>query len=142
MNRATLLLIEDNDADIELISESIDASQLDSKLISVGDGDEALDFLYKRNNYIDAVTPNLILLDLSLPRMDGHEFLEKIKDDTAITSIPLIVLTTSNHKDDVNFSYRNLANCFITKPVDLSDFVEVIKAIEYFWLKIAKNPVH
>jgi chemotaxis family two-component system response regulator Rcp1 len=140
LRNAIILLIEDNNADTDLITESIGASKLGSKIVHVSDAVQGLDYLYKQGDYIDAITPDLILLDLSLPKMDGHEFLEKIKNNPAFSSIPLVVLTTSNDKEDINHSYGNLANCFITKPVDLSRFIEVIQAIEYFWLKIAKIP--
>jgi two-component system, chemotaxis family, response regulator Rcp1 len=140
--KAVILLIEDNQADIELISKSINENNLGSELIIMCDAEKALDYLYKRNNYADAARPDLILLDLGLTRMDGLEFLKKIKQDPDIKLIPLIVLSTSNDEGDISYSYSNLANCFITKPIDLSRFIEVIQAAETFWLKIAKIPAH
>ena len=103
------------------------------QIFSAKNGLEVLSML--ENDYYD-----IILMDINMPKMDGREFLEKIKGDTALTSIPLVVLTTSNDIEDINHSYGNLANCFILKPVDLSKFVEVVQAIEYFWLKIVKLP--
>lgn len=137
---AIILLVEDNDADANLVLKSMGASKLDNTLMRVCSGIQALDYLYKRGEYADALTPDLILLDLNMPNMDGRELLEKIKGNPAFSSIPVIVLTTSNDHKDINHSYSNLANCFITKPVDFSKFIEVVQAIEYFWLRIAKLP--
>lgn len=137
---AVILLIEDNDADTRLVIEGMKESKIANTLVRVADGVQALDYLYCRGDYKEAVQPDLILLDLNMPKMDGREFLEKIKDDSKLSNIPLVVLTTSNDEVDINHSYKNLANCFINKPLDFSKFVDVVQSIEHFWLKIAKIP--
>ena len=137
---AVILLIEDNDADARLVSETMHSSKIANKLFRVTNGEQALDYLHQRAEYSDALFPDLILLDLNMPRMDGREFLEEIKKEPALSNIPLVVLTTSNDDIDINHSYANLANCFISKPLDFSKFMEVVQAIEHFWLKVAKTP--
>jgi len=137
---AIILLIEDNEADARLVAEGLKESKIANRLVHVVDGDQALDYLHCRGDYAEAVQPDLIILDLNMPKMDGREFLEKIKDNLSFSDIPLVVLTTSNDELDIKHSYVNMANCFITKPLDFSKFVEVVQAIEHFWLKIAKIP--
>jgi len=137
---AQILLIEDNDADARLVIESMKTGKLVNAVVRVNNGEQALDYLHKRGDYKDAVRPDLILLDLNMPRMDGREFMESIKDQPTFTNIPLVVLTTSNDNTDIESSYQNLANCYITKPIDFAKFVEVVQSIEKFWLQIAKIP--
>jgi len=106
----------------------------------VYDGVEATDFLFKRNKYKDAPRPDLIILDLNLPKKNGHEVLAEIKVDETLKSIPVVILTTSKVEEDILKSYKLHANCFLTKPIDLIEFFEMIKSIEGFWLTLVKLP--
>lgn len=135
-----ILLVEDNPGDIRLTEEALKEGSIINNLHVVMDGAEALDFLFKRGKYTAAPTPDLILLDLNLPKKDGREVLQEIKAETGLKSIPVIVLTTSKSEDDVCRMYELQANCYISKPVDLSKFFGVIKSIEDFWLTIVKLP--
>lgn len=135
-----ILLVEDNEGDIVLTLEALQEGKLCNRISTVRDGEQALDFLYRRGNYVDAETPDLILLDINLPRIDGKEVLKVIKHDPDLRSIPVVVLTTSESENDIHESYRNHANCYITKPVDLDKFMEVVKCIEDFWLSVVKLP--
>ena len=109
-------------------------------LAVVRDGKEALDYLYEENGYQNAETPDLILLDLNLPKVDGREVLENIKSDKNLKIIPIVILTTSNNEEDILKSYGFHANCYITKPVDFNQFIDVVEKIENFWLSIVKLP--
>lgn len=135
-----ILLVEDNEADIRLTQEGIKETKIHNNLHVVRDGEEAMDFLYKRGDYRDAVTPELILLDLNLPKKDGREVLKEIKNDDALSHIPVVILTTSEAEKDIVKSYKLHANCYVTKPMGIDQFVEVIKAIEDFWFSIVKLP--
>lgn len=135
-----ILLIEDNEADIRLTRESIREAKIRNKLYVTRDGEEAMEFLQKKGEHKDAVTPDLILLDLNLPKKDGREVLKDIKNDTDLSHIPVVVLTTSEAEKDIMKSYQLHANCYVTKPMGLDGFVEVISAIEDFWLTIVKLP--
>lgn len=137
-----ILLIEDNPGDIRLIKESLKENKFLAELTVISDGEEAMDYLYKRNNYKDAASPDIILLDLNLPLKDGREILIEIKSDENLKRIPVIVLTSSSEEDDILKSYQNYANCFISKPVDLNNFINVMKSIENFWLTIVRLPNH
>ncbi len=137
-----ILLIEDNPGDVVLIRESLKENKLLTELHVVNDGEQALDFLKKKKKYSDAVTPDIILLDLNLPKKDGREVLMEIKRDEDLKTIPVVVLTSSTAETDILRSYENYANCFISKPVDLENFIKVIKSIKNFWLTIVKLPVH
>ncbi len=106
------------------------------------DGEQALDFLYRRNGYADAIRPDLILLDLNLPKKDGREVLGEIKADPDLHKIPVVVLTTSEAEKDICASYNLNANCYVTKPIDLAQFVHVVRTIEQFWLTVVKLPHH
>ncbi len=106
------------------------------------DGEEALDFLYRRGKFRDAVRPDVILLDLNMPRKDGREVLKEIKQDNNLCDIPIVILTSSEADRDIIKSYKLHANCYIIKPVDFEKFLEVVKAIENFWLQIVKLPPH
>lgn len=136
-----ILLVEDNMADIRLTKEILKDSKVQNNLHFVMDGVEALSFLRKNDNYKDAPKPDLILLDLNLPKKDGREVLEEIKNDENLRRIPIVVLTTSKAEQDILRSYNLHANCYITKPVDLDQFITVVKSIEEFWFTIVKLPI-
>ncbi|HDO30293.1 MAG TPA: response regulator [Desulfobacteraceae bacterium] len=135
-----ILLIEDNPGDVRLTEEVLKENKLRNNLSVARDGEEALAFLRKQGKYGKAIRPDLILLDLNLPKKDGREVLEEIKADENIKRIPVVVLTTSAADKDIFMSYENNANCYITKPVDLEKFINVVQAIENFWLTIVKLP--
>ena len=135
-----ILLVEDNDGDILLTTEALEDAKILVKLSVVKDGVEAIDFLNKQSGYESAEQPDLILLDVNLPKKDGHEVLKYIKESESIKHIPVIMLTTSSAPKDINRSYNNYVNCYITKPVDVNDFIAVISTIENFWISIVKLP--
>lgn len=135
-----ILLVEDNEADIRLTRESIKEAKIHNNLYVTRDGEEAMEFLYKKGDYKDAVTPDLILLDLNLPKKDGREVLKEIKKDKTLSHIPVVILTTSEAEKDIIKSYKLHANCYVKKPMGIDQFVEVIKAIENFWFTIVKLP--
>jgi CheY-like chemotaxis protein len=129
-----ILLVEDNPADVRLAREAFRTSKLQSVLSVVKDGVEAMDFLHKTGSYVDAAKPDLIFLDLNLPRKDGREVLAEIKGDAELKRIPVVILTTSRADRDVTASYNLNANCYVVKPADLDQFFEVIHSAEQFWL--------
>ena len=141
MNRPVIiLLIEDNEAEVRLTKEGIKEAKILNNLYVVKDGVEAMEFLKRDGQYTDAPVPDLILLDLNLPKKDGREVLEDIKEDPDLKQIPVVILTTSEAERDILKSYKLHANCYVTKPIGLNQFVDVIKAIEGFWLTIVKLP--
>ncbi len=135
-----ILLVEDNPADVRLTREALKEEKFLNNLSVVEDGVEAMAFLRREGKYADAPRPDLILLDLNLPRKDGREVLEEVKSDPDLKIIPVVVLTISKADEDIVRSYRLHANCFITKPVDLGQFLKVAKSIQEFWLTIVKLP--
>jgi len=135
-----ILVIEDNPADIRIIQEVFKDFKIKTQLYISRDGIEALDFLNKNGKYKDMPCPDLILLNLSLPRKNGMELLKDIKKDTNLKEIPVIVLTTSNAEEDILNAYKLQANCFITQPIDFDEYKNVLESIEEFWLKTAKLP--
>ncbi len=135
-----ILLIEDSAADIRLTQEVFRDGKFVNELSVVRDGEEALDYLYQRGEHAMAPRPDLVLLDLNLPKLDGREVLEVIKSDPSLRSIPVAVLTTSSNDRDILQSYNLGANCYLTKPVDLEEFVAVVNKIEEFWLGIVRLP--
>lgn len=135
-----ILLVEDNPGDIRLTQEALKEGDIQNVLHVVKDGVEAMDFLRKKDKYARVPTPDIILLDLNLPRKDGREVLADIKTDENLKMIPVIVLTTSDTDQDIIKSYKLHANCFITKPVDLELFIFIIQQIETFWFKVIKLP--
>jgi chemotaxis family two-component system response regulator Rcp1 len=137
-----ILLVEDNPGDADLAREALENSKLHNDLSVVGDGVEAMDFLRRKGKYAHAPRPDLILLDLNLPRKDGREVLAEIKGDPDLKRIPVVILTMSKDEEDVLTSYNLHANCFITKPIDLTQFMKVVKSIEDFWLTIVKLPTN
>ena len=135
-----VLLVEDNPGDVRLTKEALKEGKLLNQLTVVGDGVEALSFLRKEGKYADALQPELILLDLNLPKKDGREVLAEIKADPKLRRIPVVVLTTSSAEEDILKIYDLHANCYITKPVDLEQFMGVVKSIEDFWVSVVKLP--
>jgi chemotaxis family two-component system response regulator Rcp1 len=137
-----VLLVEDNPGDVRLTKEALKEGKLLNQLTVVGDGVEALSFLRRQGIYADAPQPELILLDLNLPKKDGREVLAEIKADPNLRRIPVVVLTTSSSEEDILKIYDLHANCYITKPVDLEQFMGVVKSIEDFWVSVVKLPSH
>lgn len=135
-----VLLVEDDPGDVVIAEEALRASMLTSRLSVVSDGVEALAYLRRENGYQDAERPDLILLDLNLPRKTGHEVLAEVKADPSLRRIPVVVLTTSRADEDVARAYDSYANVFVTKPVDFDHFTRVIKQIDDFFLSIAQLP--
>jgi CheY-like chemotaxis protein len=135
-----VLLVEDNPGDVRLTREALKEGKVRNNLSVAPDGVEALAFLRREGKYADAPRPDVILLDLNLPRKDGREVLEAIKADPALRNIPVVILTTSDAERDIVRAYSLHANCYITKPVDLDQFITVVKSIEDFWFTIVKLP--
>lgn len=140
MKSIHILLIEDNEGDILLTKEAFCEGKINNSISVVKDGWEAMLFLEKKEMFADAKSPDLILLDVNLPKLNGHEVLKRIKSNPQIQHIPVIMLTTSSSETDVFKSYHNHANCFITKPVEINNFLEVISSIEEFWISIVQLP--
>ena len=137
-----ILLVEDNPGDRRLTVEALKEAKIRNELYEVENGVEAMAFLRKEGKYDAAPRPDLILLDLNLPKMDGREVLREIKEDVHLKSIPVVILTTSEAEEDIIKTYESHANCYITKPVDLDQFIRVVKSIENFWLTIVQLPTH
>jgi chemotaxis family two-component system response regulator Rcp1 len=135
-----ILLVEDNEGDVELTREALSGAKVKNNLHVVGDGVEALAFLRQEGEHARAPAPDLILLDLNLPRKDGREVLLEIKAHERLKLIPVVILTTSEAEKDIVRSYELHANCYISKPVGLNEFLKVIQAIEGFWLAVVKLP--
>ena len=135
-----ILLVEDNEGDIFLVTEAFEEAKVVNRISVVRDGKEAIDFLDKKGKYENEQMPDLVLLDVNLPKKNGHEVLEYIKGNELLKQIPVIMLTTSSSEKDISLSYKNHANCFITKPVDVDNFLKVIYSIENFWINIVKLP--
>jgi CheY-like chemotaxis protein len=135
-----ILLVEDNPGDARLTIEALREAKVRNELEHVIDGEQALALLRRQGRFSNSVRPDLILLDLNLPKMDGRAVLEEIKNDQDLRRIPVVILTTSQAEKDVLMSYNLHANCFITKPVDLDGFMEVVRRIESFWLTVVRLP--
>jgi chemotaxis family two-component system response regulator Rcp1 len=135
-----ILLVEDNPGDVRLTIEAFNDAKLRNSLSVARDGVEAMAFLHREGQYADAPRPDLILLDLNLPRKDGRDVLAEVKNDPELQRIPVVVLTTSDAQPDVQRAYELHANCYITKPVDLEQFIRVVHSIEDFWLTIVRLP--
>ncbi|WP_255194153.1 response regulator [Natronobeatus ordinarius] len=137
---AQILLVEDNPGDVRLTKEAFKQGRIENDLHVVTDGHEALEFLAQREAYEDAPRPDLILLDLNLPRKNGDEVLEELKGDPELRCIPVIVLTSSKAEEDVVRSYELHANAYLTKPVDPDEFIDAVKAFEAFWFRVVRLP--
>ena len=135
-----ILLVEDNPGDVRLTREALKEAKVYNNMSVVGDGVEAMAFLHKEGKYADEARPDLILLDLNLPKKDGRDVLAEIKESPDLKLIPVVILTTSVDEQDIFRTYDLHANCYINKPVDLEQFIEVAKAIENFWFSIVKLP--
>jgi CheY-like chemotaxis protein len=135
-----VLLVEDNPGDVELTRLALEESQLQIHLSVVEDGAKALDFLHRKSPYTHAPYPDLMVLDLNLPRKSGHEVLAEVKADKNLRRIPVVILTTSQAEEDILKAYNNYANCYIKKSTSFSQFIEVVRAIEDFWFKIVRLP--
>jgi CheY-like chemotaxis protein len=135
-----ILLVEDNPGDERLTREALKEGKVYHKLHWAKDGVEAMDFLFRRGKFKDAPRPDIILLDLNLPKKDGREVLQEIKSDETLKRIPVVVLTTSKAEEDVLRTYDLHANCYVTKPVDLEKFIVVVRSIDVFWLTVVTLP--
>src|SRR6201996_3146435 len=135
-----ILLVDDNEGDILLTREALEECKIVNQISIAHDGIQAVNFLRKEPPYEDTDMPDLILLDINLPKMDGTEVLSIVKTDPDLKRIPVIMLTTSSAEKDILASYDNYANCYITKPVDLDRFMDVVRTIEDFWISIVKLP--
>ncbi|MCP4353707.1 MAG: response regulator [Desulfobacterales bacterium] len=135
-----ILLVEDNPGDVRLTQEAFKEGNVPSILYVAEDGVKATDFLHCKGEYADAIRPDIILLDLNLPRKDGREVLAEIKADEELKQIPVVVISTSQADNDIMKTYKLHGNCYITKPVDLDSFIDMVKNIEKFWLDIVKLP--
>jgi len=140
LRRLGVLLVEDDPGDVLIAREALQAAKLDTRLDVVSDGVQAMEFLRKQGEYADRERPDLILLDLNLPRMSGHEVLAEVKADPELRRIPIVVLTTSTSVDDVMKSYDLHANVYVAKPVDFNAFAQVVKKIDEFFGNVAKLP--
>ena len=135
-----ILLVEDNPGDVRLTREALKEGKVYSNLHTVKDGVEAMEFLRRQGKYSSVPRPDIILLDLNLPKKDGREVLQEIKTDEVLKRIPVVVLTTSKAEEDVLRTYNLHANCYVTKPVDLEKFMVVVKTIDVFWLTVVTLP--
>lgn len=135
-----ILLVEDNPVDVRLTQEGLKEAKVATHLHAIMDGKSALDFLFRRGEYTDAPKPDVILLDLNLPGVDGRTILKQIKDDPGLRVIPVVVITSSEAESDILKSYESHANCFISKPIDFDGFLDVVRSIENFWFTIVKLP--
>ena len=135
-----ILLVEDNPGDSRLAKEALKESKLKNNLYVAEDGVEAMNFLYKKGKYSKMPRPDLVILDLNLPKKDGREVLAEIKNDDNLKRIPVVILTISKAEEDILKTYNLHANCYVTKPLDLDQFMKVVRSIEDFWLTIVKLP--
>ncbi len=136
----TILLVEDNPGDVRLVQEIFREGKVCNSLEIVRDGEQAMQFLRQQGVYANAPRPDLILLDLNLPKKNGSEVLVEIKEDTRLRRIPVVVLTASQAEEDIARAYNHHANCYLTKPIDLDQFINVVQAIKSFWLSIVQLP--
>jgi CheY-like chemotaxis protein len=137
-----VLLVEDNEGDILLLKEGLSKSKVKSETIVVMDGWEAIQYMEKKGVYEHAVTPDLVILDVNLPKMNGHEVLQSIKSNPGTIHVPVIMLTTSSYENDIRESYARHANCYITKPMDVNDFIQTATFIADFWLGVVNLPAN
>ena len=140
---ATIILVEDDPEDRELTRKAFEGSKLRNRVLEVADGEQALDYLYRRGEYADPTTsprPDLILLDLNLPKIDGRKVLKMIKEDPDLRSIAVVILTTSSQEEDILRSYNLGVNSYVTKPVRMNGFIEAVKDLEHYWLDLVVLP--
>lgn len=135
-----VLLVDDNPADIALIQEALARSERHSKISSVADGEQAVAFLFRRGPYANQVRPNLVILDLNLPKKDGRAVLKEVKSDADLRKIPVIIFSSSQANDDIAKSYQLGANCYVSKPVNLKSYFATLQSIEEFWFGLASLP--
>lgn len=135
-----ILLVEDSPGDVRLTIEALKEAKVSNRLSVVGDGVEAMEYLRRQGKYAHAARPDVVLLDLNLPRKDGRKVLAEMKEDPDLKVIPVVVLTTSRAEEDVLKAYEHHANCYITKPVDFQQFLHVVQSIENFWLSVVRLP--
>ncbi len=135
-----ILVVEDNEGDARLIREILKENNIFNSIYMARDGVEAMDFLHNKGKYKNAPKPDLIILDLNLPRKDGREVLTELKADKTLKHIPIVIMTISQAEEDILRSYNLHANCFITKPIDLNQFIKIVRSIEDFWFSVVKLP--
>jgi two-component system, chemotaxis family, response regulator Rcp1 len=135
-----ILLVEDNPGDVRLTVEALRGAKVANELHVVGDGEKAIEFLRQEGTFVNAPRPDIVLLDLNLPRLDGRDVLAAIKTDPDLAKIPIIVLTSSSAERDIQDAYELHANCYISKPVDFTEFIHAVRSLEGFWLKIVRLP--
>jgi len=140
MHEINILLVEDNEGDIILAQKALQKAKVVNRISVVNDGEEALRFIFRQAPYEAEHRPDLVLLDINIPKVNGKEVLAAIKNDPDLRTIPVVMLTTSDSEMDVLESYKHYANCYIVKPVDFSKFIEVVKAIENFWISVVRLP--
>lgn len=139
-NSIIILMVEDNPGDVELTKEAMSSGKLNNELHVVEDGEAALDFLFQRGEYTDSPRPDLVLLDLNLPKVSGQEVLAEIKASEELAGLPVVILSSSTDHKDIASSYHLKANSYVSKPVRMDEFLEVTKAIEHFWVEIVRLP--
>ncbi len=135
-----ILLVEDNMVDVELTRETLETHKMVNNLHVVNNGEDAMDFLFKKGKFKSAPTPDVILLDLNLPQKDGREVLIEIKHNEDLKTIPVVILTVSEDENDIKMAYDNYANCYVTKPLDMVQFVKIVQSLENFWFSIVQFP--
>lgn len=140
MKPTNILLVEDNEGDILLTTEALREGNITGNIQVVKDGWEAVNYLFKKGEYNDSSTPDLVLLDINLPKLNGHEVLRRIRIEESLKHLPVIILSTSSSENDIMDSYQNFANCYITKPIDSEDFSDVICSINKFWNSVVQLP--
>lgn len=140
VRQSVVLMAEDNPDDIELTRAAFEESKFHVNLHVVRDGVEAMAFLRREGVYSDAPRPDLLLLDINMPRMDGRQVLEAIREDPGLATLPVVMLTTSSSEEDIAFAYYKKANCYVTKPVDFTQFTKVVNSIQDFWFTLVKMP--
>ena len=139
-SQVEILLVEDNPGDIRLTVEALKSAQVNGRLHTVRNGEEAIEFLWRRGDHVAAPRPQIVLLDLNLPKKSGKEVLKEVKADASLRSIPVIILTTSGDPEDVAQTYELYANCYVRKPLELASFHDVVRRIDEFWLSTARLP--
>ncbi|MFN3756709.1 MAG: response regulator [Flavobacterium sp.] len=140
MKKAHILLVEDNEGDILLTIEAFEESKIQTNISVVKNGKDALDFIFKRGAFKDVEKPDIILLDINIPIFNGHDVVQQLKNDPVLKKIPVIMLTTSSNPKDIHKAYENHTNSFVTKPIEMKDFLDAVLKIEEFWLQLCKLP--